>query len=553
LIAAGGIAFAALGSSSSSPVPVTIVAPAGASLGQFSVLKPDGADMKDVSGAGTRSKIRLSPGKYSLSFSDSAFRMPIPLSVSGSAAELRLGQLGSFVRIHAPGHSIPAFSVNDEAGKDVTDVDTASAKTGVYLLAGKYSLQFQYNSHYTGGVPLTVRTAGTQLVNLDRSMTYFKIVPPHGLPLNGVEVDNTHDKYFENLGEDAANLSGLQAINAGRYHLSLGSPYLGPIPFVGRAGKTTVLKLADIYGHLTVTPPSSVAPADFSLNDPKTGVDRWDVKGTDAQNGVFVRPGRYLINFDSSSQFVMPLPITLSRARTEDIRPGRVFGRITVAAFPGSPLPAFNLVDVTSKKTLIYGVDKLRAEEGLFVAPGHYQIALDSGPGYLDSVTVSAAAGKLARVSLVEELGAMQIVPAPHVPLSLFAIDNIKGQTLYSVSSMAPGHVVYLKAGTYTLDFSGSSNRFVGLPTIRVAVGRVNRVRLLGIFASVDVPRVSGSNTLTFTWHDQLGSREIDATAQPQRMYVALGSYSVAVSVSGQGHLQQLNLIAGRTTRLPTK
>jgi len=112
---------------------------------------------------------------------------------------------------------------------------------------------------------------------------------------------------------------------------------------------------------------------------------------------------------------------------------------------------------------------------------------------------------------------------------------------------------VYLKAGTYTLDFSGSSNRFVGLPTIRVAVGRVNRVRLLGIFASVDVPRVSGSNTLTFTWHDQLGSREIDATAQPQRMYVAPGSYSVAVSVSGQGHLQQLNLIAGRTTRLPTK
>jgi serine/threonine-protein kinase len=553
VLAVGGIAFVALGSSSNSPVPVSIVAPRGASLGDFTVLKPDGTDVKDVSGAGGHTTVRLPPGRYALSFSSSPFRMPVPFSVSGGSADLRLAQLGSFVHVRAPGHSIPSFSVYDTHDRDVSDVDAAGAKSGVYLLAGKYKIQFQYNSHYSGEVPLTVAAAGPQALNLDRSMTYFKVVPPHGLPLSGIEVDHLDGKYIMNLNDDAANVGGTQAIPAGSYTLSLGSPFLGPVPFKGRAGSTTVLRIANLYARLLVVPPAGVPPPGFSLNDPKTNADKGDVKGTDGQTGVFVKAGRYLVSFDSASQFVTPLPITLVKGQTEKLRLAAVFGKITVTAFPGTRLPTFDLADIKSKKTLIYGADNVRAEEGLYVSPGPYEIVLDSAPGYLDSVAVTALKGKAAAVHLGRELAGLQLVPLPQVKLAQFDIDNLKGQSVHTVSTTAPDNTVYLRPGRYRLDLSSTSNLFIGLPAVNVALGHVARVRLRELFATVDVPAAAGGKSLTYTWNDGLGSREIDATSKRQTFFVVPGSYSIAVNVNGQGRLAHLQLAAGRVTRLPTQ
>lgn len=550
LIAIAGALLLRSGSYSG-PVRLRVVPPPGGTLGAFSIVTSTGSVVKDV--AAGRDTATIPSGQYRLAFaSDSPIRMDVPFTTDGRTTEVRLGAVGAMLRLKAPGNRIPGYTVTNAGGGNVTDVNATNAGTGIFLRAGTYTAAFAYNSNYSGKIKVVIRPGPPLIVDLGKEMTYFRLKPAPNAPVAAVEVDRPAGRYRFSLNGDSSTYNTVQAIPPGRYRLSFGVPYLASIPFTGKPGSSVVLRLAALYGRLTFVPPRGVPAADFSLNDPRSGKDLFDINGTDAQAGIFVTPGTYVAEFANGSQLLSPVRVTLRAGETTTLNVARRDGRIVLAGFPGVPLPSFTVTDVGTNQALVYGVDRQRATRGLYLAPGAYRLAFESD-AYLDPVTATVKAGSTKRVAVGSALGGLRIAPGRGMRLTAYSIDTMQGAQRNYVSSAPMTGTRYLRPGTYRIDLSPSSQAVVGLPLVKVVAGQTRVVSPSTLFATVSVPAAPKSRTVTYRWRDDLGSREIDAAARTQRFLVAPGTYRVSIESNGVGRIATIQLRAGRRLQLPAR
>jgi serine/threonine protein kinase len=535
------------------PTHLTLVAPPGVSLGNFSVQRSDGSDAKDIGNAGRSAHFTVPSGTYTLNFSSgTTIAMPVPVSLDAGSHTVDLGTLGAVVSLKAPGHSVPTVTVVDAKGTQIASPGGGDMSHGVFLLNGEYQLQFAYNSGYTGAVRATVTAGPRSTIDLTRRMTYLRILPPKGGTLETVEFHAPRGDGNTSLNADSTGYTKLQAIAAGAYRLELGPPYMSLLPIRGKPGQVQTIVLAKHFAHLLVRQPSGRGQLDFILADPKTAHDRADVTGTQGTDGIYMRPGTYDVSFGDSTTIPGLIPVHLVAGKTTRVAVDTALGRLTVHPFPGATLPLFSITSPDSKINYVYNAPPERGHSGLYLAPGKYLLSF-SDDGYLVPLRFSIVAGASRSVDLGAALSALHVESLPGLPLTGFYIDNARGQSGYYVSNTQARKTLYLPPATYRLDLSSTSERFIGKPAIILHAGKATTFLAAAQFATVQLPAVSANGGVTYEWKDDLESHQVTTTGKPQIGYVVAGRYAVSVAYNGSSRTVTLKFKAGHTVTLPRR
>lgn len=450
--------------------------------------------------------------------------------------------------------SVPALTVRDQNDNDVADVTAENARTGVSVPYGKYILDFWIESGYNGKLPIVINSDTT--LDLSSQMSFMRIAPAPDLPLQGVEVDNSAGQYQFNLPTD--NLTKTQAVPPGSYLLNLNSNngYLDPVPLQAAAGRHAVLKLTGIFARMTVVPPSGRSLVDLVIRDQKASSYYHSVPALQAQQGVYLRPGRYSLDFSGSNTYLDPMPVNL-HAGSQSIHLAKYFGLLKVIPIPHAGVTAFALQNPTGTTNIHDGIATKDAEAGIYLRPGKYSL-LPSSTLFMSPIPVNIQAQKQVALTLERAYGDLIVAAAPGAGLSSLEVDDAKGTSIHTFYDKDAKQHIYLRPGRYVLKLSAvssSSNSYVDPATYTAVAGSAERVNLGTVFAGIRVPVAPGGQSVSYSWTDRLDktTKTANAGTKPAIQYVLPGTYHVEVTNGGVSRLIAIQAPAGKTVTLPTK
>jgi serine/threonine protein kinase len=283
----------------------------------------------------------------------------------------------------------------------------------------------------------------------DKPVT-VKVVAPSGTSLpQQVQLQEEGGGEVKSLtpGGSTAQLSLLP----GQYLLTDSSDpatFLGPAVITVRPHTPQTVHLDALYGHLTLLPAAGrVAVPGFELQDPRTGKSVTSANRSEAAQGVYVRPGRYLLS-PWPADFVSPLPVTIRAHHQTTLNLARLYGQLRVTQLADAPPSGFNVYDAQTQQ-LRAGANADQARLGAFVPVGRYQLHFYYSDVYLDPVPVTITAGRWSRVDL-NTLFARVRTPAVAKDYSV-TYSWRSGGISQTLQARTKARTYYIHAGTYRL------------------------------------------------------------------------------------------------------
>jgi serine/threonine protein kinase len=556
LVAVAAVAYGLLrltGSVAGGNPQLTVTAPPGATLPAFTVHDvTNDTDLQTFSAKGTVFQMSLKDGSYQLQFSsDSAYRMPAPFTVEGGSVSLPLGDLYGLLKVTAPSGTPPGITVRSKDGTDVADLTAADVQSGVKLVRGSYLFEFASTSGYDGKLPVTLGKQTT--IDLGKDMGFFRIVPFGGTQLPSAEVDDNTGAYEASIASDA--ITHTQALPPGNHLLVLDSHsgYVSKIPLHLTPGSHRVLQLQHIYGHVMIAVPNGTSLPDMSIKNAKTGTDVQYVNSTDAQQGLYLRPGVYTFDLSASSIFLDPVTVSVRAGVDQAVDIASRLGSLTVSAFPHSVTPGFDVRDPSGNNTF-HSVDATHALQDLYLRPGTYSLVFSgSSNAYYAPIPLVLRAHAHSTVNLGSLYGAVRIEDAQGAPISSLEIHDSSGRTLSSVNGPHP--LMYLQPGQYTLVPSTSSNNAYQDPvSVTVAQGVIRSANLDSMYAVVTIPGVPSSQSVSYAWRDKAdnSAKSVSAQTTAQKGFILPGTYRIEITNGSQSRTITIRAVAGKAVKLPT-
>jgi serine/threonine protein kinase len=557
LVAVAAVAFGVLrltGSVAGGNPQLTVTASPGTTLPAFTVHDvTNDTDLQTFSAKGTVFQMSLKDGSYQLQFpSDSAYRMPAPFTVKGGSVSLPLGDLYGWLKVTAPSGAPPDITVRSKDGTDVADLTGAYVQSGVRLLRGNYLFEFASTSGYDGKLPVTLGKQTT--IDLGKDMGFFRIVPFGAKQLPSAEVDDSKGAYEASITPDA--IAHTQALPPGDHLLVLDSHsgYVGKIPLHLTPGSHHLLELQHLYGHVTIAPPSGTSLPDMSIKDAKTGTDVQYVSASDAQQGLYLRPGVYTFDLSASSIFLDPVTVSVRAGVDLAVDVASRLGSLTVTPFPHSVTPGFDVRDPSGNNTF-HSVDATHALQDLYLRPGTYSLVFSgSSSAFYAPIPLILRAHTHSTVNLDRLYGAVRVADAQGAPISSLEIHDSTRRTLSSVNG--PNPLMYLQPGQYSLvpSSSSSSNSYQDPVSVAVARGVIRSANLDSMYAVVTIPGVPSSQSLSYAWRDKAdnSAKSVSAQSTAQKGFILPGTYRVEITNGSQSRTITIHAVAGKAVTLPT-
>ncbi|MBV9281526.1 MAG: protein kinase, partial [Chloroflexi bacterium] len=473
----------------------------------------------------------------------------LALGVAAFAVLRGGGASDAVVTLKAAGGSVPGLTVQRPDGSDVADVTSDEAQRGFHLHPGRYLFAFS-GTGYNGSLPVTLG-GGAQTVDLSRLMTFVSFTPAPDTTIQSLEARNPAGDFYITL---ASGSPTPEAIPPGSYLFDFqNSTYADYLPFRARPGAHAALNLGKLYSHVTILPPKGATLPDFYVRDAR-GNDLYQLKASQAELGVYMRPGHYALGLTSSNVYLDPAPVTVGGG-SQVIDLSRVYGHLTVTPWPGRPLPTFDIKDSAGTNTIHYGVDTLQAGQGVYLQPGKYLLA-PTDQAFLTPIPLIVKARHQASLALTALYGRLFVIAPPKDPLSSAEIDDAHGKVIQTLYSADAHHPVFLRPGLYIVRPSATSSAsatYQDPASFRLKAGVTRLLRLRDVYARLRVPSQAGSSSLSYSWRDGVGGGMVNVSAQatPQFLYVTPGDYQVEVGDGTTNRVVTVHAPAGTTTALP--
>jgi hypothetical protein len=289
----------------------------------------------------------------------------------------------------------------------------------------------------------------------------------------------------------------------------------------------------------------------------RTGNWLHTVAGLAGEQGVYLVPGRYILDLSGSNIYLDPVAVTVSAGGYEVVDLGRLYGHLTVKPFPQETVPTFDIKDASGNTTYHSNVDTRSAATGVYLLPRRYTFAPNSAE-YLDPARLDVRAGVDNTLSLAQLYGGLTLRAASGAPLDSYDIrDATSGRLLFSVYNNL-NHRVLLRPGRYAIlpSTSSTSARYLDPVIMSIPAGRVQALDLQTVYARVQVPAVSSSVNVSYSWQDTATNtiQTANAGSTAQLGLVRPGTYRVEISRnSNPERVIVVQARAGRLTRLPNR
>ena len=177
------------------------------------------------------------------------------------------------------------------------------------------------------------------------------------------------------------------------------------------------LNLVRIYARVTIDPPRGAPAADIDVKNGKTGAYLHRLSALQAQQGVYMLPGRYIFDLSSSNAYPEPLVVTVPPGR-HTIHLGKLGGGLSIAPIPAAGLASYEVRNAADS-SIDYTVAAKDMLGGVFLLPGTYQIAPNSDR-FFAPFTVRVRSGARLSLKLRNVYGAISVAPAPGAPTAAF-------------------------------------------------------------------------------------------------------------------------------------
>jgi hypothetical protein len=292
----------------------------------------------------------------------------------------------------------------------------------------------------------------------------------------------------------------------------------------------------------------------MSIKDAKTGTDVQYVSASDAQQGLYLRPGVYTFDLSASSIFLDPVTVSVRAGVDLAVDVASRLGSLTVTPFPHSVTPGFDVRDPSGNNTF-HSVDATHALQDLYLRPGTYSLVFSgSSSAFYAPIPLILRAHTHSTVNLDRLYGAVRVADAQGAPISSLEIHDSTRRTLSSVNG--PNPLMYLQPGQYSLvpSSSSSSNSYQDPVSVAVARGVIRSANLDSMYAVVTIPGVPSSQSLSYAWRDKAdnSAKSVSAQSTAQKGFILPGTYRVEITNGSQSRTITIHAVAGKAVTLPT-